>query len=365
MQLPSSFNAFRPQTWKALLAGKADAPVHEQDQVLLTGGLPAHAQKLPHLADPRHLMEMPAPRLGRPVILLHGLAQHADSWVNLKHFLVTNPANGWGGVYSTATERPFVEHLAANPTARVFALDLSDNLASPKDVAVELRKLISLLRSFQGVPTVDVVTHSMGGLVAREALRQGESHMHNLIMVAPPNQGSYEADLVCAAASVVSRYPGHRMDAMRALRVAENNDYLAELNARWPQDSQRVKAAIITGVGIPTPDRTFLNVTAPGDSAVAARRAWLGDTPFFVAEPSQRGPQDTWFRDFQDFRYNHLNILSEPEVYAKICELLTADSPAPSVEPPASAVEPTFWDRDPSLLPAPPPRPHEQYALFD
>jgi pimeloyl-ACP methyl ester carboxylesterase len=328
-----------------------------------TRGLPEHARPLAHIEDPRDIMGLAVPKLHRPIVLVHGLAQHADTWVNLKNFLTNDPDNKYGGVYAKATEDQFLADLKDNPDAKVFALDLSDNLASPADVAGELRRAIGLICGFTGARQVDVVTHSMGALVARSALRDGESRVDHLVMVSPPNQGSYEANL--GTSPLYHRYP--KDDAMASMRVEHGpfggvaNEWLHGLNEAWESDKHRVDATIITGVGLPTPDRAWRLGTAPGDGMVTAHRAWLGDTPFFVAEPNALPAGSPFYRDFQEFRYNHLQIASEPEVFKKIGEIVTADPPPP---PPPEPIQPHFWDVDPAFLREPEPTPQEQYNLF-
>lgn len=333
--------------------------------VLRTKDLPPQAKPLPHIEDPHDLLGLPVPRLLRPIILVHGLAQHADTWVNFKNFLTNDPRNLYGGIYTTKDEARFLAGLKDKPGAKVFAIDLSDNLASPADVGSELHRAIGLVRACTGAQKVDVVTHSMGAVVAREALRNGEDGIDHLVMVAPPNQGAYEANIATRYERIYSRYPPDRMGAMHALRVeygpcgGVSNEYLHGLNESWARDEKRVDATIITGVGLPTPDR-FLGF-APGDGMVAARRTPLGNTPTYIVEPDKLPADHPFFRDFQEFRYNHLQIVSEPEVYAKIAEIVTSDPPPP---PPAEPQQPCFWDFNPAFNRGAAPRMPQQMDLF-
>ncbi len=335
-------------------------PTEDPADRLDISGLPSHAQELKKIGDPDAAMQLTAPSLKRPVLMVHGLAQHADTWVNMKNFLTNNPANSYGGTYSTARETDFLYDLREKPGANVFAVDLSDNLAAPKDVAQEVNRAIRAICNFTGAQQVDVITHSMGALTTREALHVGGDNMGSLIMIAPPNQGAYEANLATNAAWIraYDHYPQDMMGAMNALRMAEGplggpaNEWLYNLNAAWPEDQLRLagEAAIITGSGMPTPDRTWTLVSS-GDGMVAAKRAPLGDTPLYVATVDGPPAGHPEFRDFQVFRYNHLQIVSEAEVYQQVGEIL-AKSPAPEPPPPPPDQEQfCFYTLEPSFEP--------------
>lgn len=292
--------------------------------------LPPDAKRVPPLSDVFELMEVEAPKLKRPLLMVHGLAQHADTWASFKTHLITNPQNVWGGVYRVDKEAEFQASLKEKPEATVFALDISDNLAAPRVVANEVRRAITAIMESTGSKSVDVVTHSMGSLVTREARRQGEDGFDNLLMVSPPNQGAYEATMATlfGDSGVYQHYPLEKLGAMDALRLEYDrngevrNEWLHGLNEFWKQDADRPRAAVITGIGIPTPDRSLSGVS-PGDGMVAARRAPLEGAEFHLAVPNKLDPEDPDFRDFQDFRYNHLQIVSEPEIFKVAGEFLS------------------------------------------
>lgn len=315
------------------------------------------AQPLTPILAPEDALDLQAPTLQRPVLLVHGLAQQADTWVNMKNFLCSNAENGYGGVYRPGEDTEFYFRQMRSPDSKVFILNLSDNLASPERTGHEIREAISKIRGATGHWKVDVVTHSMGALQAREALHQGETCMGNLVMIAPPNQGAYGANLLSNATRIgYHHYPEDSQGALQALRLAEGplggkaNEYLFDLNQSWPTDSRRIDSAtIITGIGLPTPDRSWAGVSN-GDGMVAAQRAPLGDTPVFVAGDCGLKPGDPDFRDFQMFRYNHLQIVSEAEVYKKVGEVLAQPLPGDRVEPKGDQGE-LFCD-DPVFLAA-------------
>ncbi len=307
------------------------SPTDIPEGVIDPDHLPPGAKRVPPISDVFEIMEVSAPKLKRPVLMVHGLAQHADTWASFKTHLTGEPENIWGGVYRSDREAEFQAQLKDKPEAKVFALDISDNLAAPRVVANEVRRALTAIMESTGCSSVDVVTHSMGALVAREARRQGEDGFDNLLMVSPPNQGAYEATMATlfGDSGLYEHYPQEKLGAMDALRLEYDrngeirNTWLHELNEFWKQDRDRPRSAIITGIGIPTPDRSLTGVS-PGDGMVAARRAPLEGAEFHLAVPNKLAPDDANFRDFQDFRYNHLQIVSEPEVFQVAGEFLSA-----------------------------------------
>ncbi|MCK6505524.1 hypothetical protein L6R53_19365 [Myxococcota bacterium] len=56
-------------------------------------------------------------------------------------------------------------------------------------------RLLRALSDAHGGRPVDLVTHSMGGLLARAALAEG-APVHRVVMLAPPNQGAWMAERV-------------------------------------------------------------------------------------------------------------------------------------------------------------------------
>ncbi|HXE73687.1 MAG TPA: alpha/beta fold hydrolase [Candidatus Nitrosotenuis sp.] len=316
--------------------------------------LPADARRVAPIEDARQALEVAPPVLARPLLMIHGLAQHADTWVNMKSFLCSDPRNVWGGVYSTDREAEFLASARSRPGARVFALDLSDNLAHPRVVANEVRRAIDAICAATGAREVDVLTHSMGALVAREALRQGEDRINSLCMIAPPNHGAYEASLASGLhdVGIYDHYPESRMGAMDALRLefgplgGVRNEWLHGLNEHWKTSARRPRAAVITGSGIATPDRSLRFGTATGDAMVAARRAPLEGAEFYLAVPHKLPPGDANFRDFQHFRYNHLQVVSEPEIYRQVGLFLSGGGTPPPAPPGPPGPTPPATDFD-------------------
>lgn len=269
----------------------------------------------------------PAPKaLPRPVLLVHGLGQGGSYWFNLRNYLTSNPANRPGPNFQAKKEFEFVEEVRKDPGARVFSITLSDPTGSYRDLAPELTRCLEILRRETGSAEIDIVAHSMGGLVTREHLDGPEDGVNKFIMLATPNHGSLQADLALAA-DRLRLYRHYGEGAIKVLQDIsiddrflgrENNPYLNGLNERWPQQKAKVDPVIITGAGIPTPDWN-LGLFSTGDGLVTARSAWMPETEYYVAEVPKRGEDDRLF----SFKFNHGQIQDQPGVAHLVGEILT------------------------------------------
>jgi triacylglycerol esterase/lipase EstA (alpha/beta hydrolase family) len=189
---------------------------------------------LPRMVFYRWLVPNPPPAPARlPVVLVHGVGCNAGVWTGLRRYLV------------------------ARGIAPVYALSYGPPLASIEHFAEQLGALIAEVRGATGAAQVVVVTHSMGGLVARAYLRRfGGASVRKLITIGTPHNGSMHAWTMAGEALAQMR-PG--------------NAWLAELNRAgegaagvpvvsiwsWhdsmvtPQDSSRLPWAeniVVTGV---------------------------------------------------------------------------------------------------------------------
>ena len=139
----------------------------------------------PPLQSSQATLTNEAPTLQRPVILIHGLAQGAETFYPLKLYLCSNSENVFGGVFKPGVDEELVAQLERTPNAKVFCLDLPNHLAPPIDGEGirGLFRLVDLVRQHTGHDEFDVVAHSMGGLVAREYLSHRGQGMRNLVKV--------------------------------------------------------------------------------------------------------------------------------------------------------------------------------------
>ena len=139
--------------------------------------------------------------LHRPVILINGLARDAHDWDKMVPWLTSNPDNEFGGVYQKGGDQAFEEAVKSNPKAKVFVLDPSDNLASPRVLGGEVRRMIDHILRHGKAEEVDLVGHSQGGLDILAAIDQGEDQIQNVVTLATPWKGA-------AVASVARRFDG-------------------------------------------------------------------------------------------------------------------------------------------------------------
>lgn len=287
-------------------------------------GLPddtAFVQELPPVPG---TFPAPPPALRRPVVLVHGVGQQGGYWFNLRNYLASNPANRPGPNFKASEEAEFVRQVRRDPSARVFTISLSEPMGSYRDLAPELTRCLEVIRRETGAAEVDIVAHSMGGLVTREHLDGPDDGVNKFIMLATPNHGSLEADIALATDQLrlYRHYPGGATKVLQDISIdeqflgKENNPHLHGLNERWAQQKAKVEPVVITGAGIPTPDWN-LALFSTGDGMVTARSAWLPDTEYYVAE----APSKNTDRLFS-LKYNHGQIQDQPAVAHLIGQLL-------------------------------------------
>ncbi|TAK62904.1 hypothetical protein [Methylobacter sp.] len=151
-----------------------------------------------------------------PVIFIHGLASSAVTWTPFRNYLINNGYWTFGGIpaYNQTTKTvdiscPSDSSVACTGSAGDFyTLNFSDNQDLPFDVlAGELAAIIkAVLDANPGKTKVLLISHSIGGLAAREYLEGLARELNSvtttpyrenvakLITVGAPHQGSFWAE---------------------------------------------------------------------------------------------------------------------------------------------------------------------------
>lgn len=226
-----------------------------------------------------HLYQLPeeqAPRLQRPVLLVHGFNGAPGNWENMRTWLVRGGENVDGGVVKPNSA-------PVNKDANVFAMEFSRPFNSVRTNASELRRAIDKIAAATGAQEIDVVAHSMGGLDTRLYLDQGNEKVKNLVMIGTPNHGSVLADIEMTfrELGVPIKPPTDDPEVRQALTDlgevrGNNNPLLAGLNKSWKRQREAANIFIISGNGKPTlTSRTLL--TLRGDGVVTRRSSELPD----------------------------------------------------------------------------------------
>lgn len=164
------------------------------------------------------LKEAGCEAMSYPVIFIHGIASSADAWAPFTDYLINNAGWAFGGIptYNQITKTTEI-NCPFNPSQPVactgdagdfYTLNFSDNQNLSLDVqGGELAAIIqAVLDANPGKTKVLLVSHSMGGLAAREYLqglaRESDTattilyrqDVAKLITVGAPHQGTFWAE---------------------------------------------------------------------------------------------------------------------------------------------------------------------------
>jgi len=109
-----------------------------------------------------------------------------------------------------------------------------------RSYAKRLNSLIELVKLSTNRAKVSIVAHSMGGLVAREYIKEfGGDSINKLIMIGTPNHGVYgNIDSFCGATGA----------AVECKEMSSTSNFIASLNAA-SDTSKNIKIYTITGTG--------------------------------------------------------------------------------------------------------------------
>jgi hypothetical protein len=197
----------------------------------------------------------------KPVVLVHGLWSNWRAWETWQNILTTSHSYDWKafpvgehadkGVMNTGGE-----FLSTGPTGGIF------------ENSQEVGKYIRYAQEDRNAWHVDVVAHSMGGLITRHYIHNfmpptpdGRPQVSHLVMLGTPNMGSPCADVMNSTFEVL----GKTVEAIRQLKPS----VVEEFN-RVTTNRKGVKFSVLAGNPLPVMCKTVVwnDGVVPVESAV-------------------------------------------------------------------------------------------------
>lgn len=170
----------------------------------------------------------------RPVILVHGLWSNAAAWAGYGKFFEEGHSRAWKAYAVGANPA-----VAKMNTGETFGSTTQTNTISQN--AVELRKQIEWVRKELNAWHVDIVAHSMGGLIARYYIQE-EMQLNyigkrpavtRLLMLGTPNQGSPCAESMFRALSATGSKPWALYELIPSVVERFNQSYRIRKGVRF------------------------------------------------------------------------------------------------------------------------------------
>jgi pimeloyl-ACP methyl ester carboxylesterase len=151
----------------------------------------------------------------KPLVLVHGLWSSWQAWSSWQNVLTTSHSYDWKAY--PVGEKP--EHGRMNTGGGFLSTDKTNSIG---ENAWELEKYVEYAQKDRNAWHVDLVAHSMGGLISRYYISQimqnnsqdGRPRVIRLIMLGTPNLGSPCADVMNVAFEML----GKNVEAVRQLR---------------------------------------------------------------------------------------------------------------------------------------------------
>lgn len=207
--------------------------------------------------------------LPKPVIMAHGLWSNAAAWAEYPGFLREAHSFAWNGYAVGADPQNGKMNTGEHPGNYKATNTVYQN-------AQELGKQIKFAREKHNSWHVDIVAHSMGGLISRQYINtfmkpvfDGKPEVSHLVMLGTPNQGSPCADTVN---HLFEEFNQNDMHAMRELRPIIVRAFNTRVN-----DRKGVKFSILIGLAMP---RTCLDDSEWSDGVVPLSSAKYNNTDF-------------------------------------------------------------------------------------
>jgi pimeloyl-ACP methyl ester carboxylesterase len=160
----------------------------------------------------------------KPLVLVHGLWSNWKAWESWQNILTTSHSYDWKAF--PVGERP--EHGRMNTGEEMGNFGPTNTIAQN---AIELANYVRYTQKDRNAWHVDLVAHSMGGLISRRYIHatmpiypDGKPQVSHLVMLGTPNMGSRCADLISAPLELA----GRPMEALRELRPGVVETFNAE-----------------------------------------------------------------------------------------------------------------------------------------
>jgi len=178
--------------------------------------------------------------------------------------------------------------------------------------ALRLKDLIGIVKQRTNKPKVNIIAHSMGGLVARRYLQVfGDDDVYKLIMVATPNKG---------VSSEISAYCGFVGENRECRDMQENSLFINKVNDPLKQPTKtKLYAVIGQGCQMKSDERArgeLSHVTGNGDGIVSTENAKLENANQYFVNGTCGGIFG------ETLHTEILNIEKYPETYRVITEIL-------------------------------------------
>ena len=178
----------------------------------------------------------------KPVILVHGLWSNGAAWADYHNYLEEAHSYAWKA-YAVGANPKIAQMNTGNSAGNM------EPTFSIRQNAQELGKQIAHTQKTENAWRVDVVAHSMGGLITRFYIHNtmtnapdGKPTIAHLVMLGTPNMGSPCADLMYPSYKAL----GFEVEALRQLQP----DVVAEFNSRTT-NRKGVKFSILAGFPVP------------------------------------------------------------------------------------------------------------------
>jgi pimeloyl-ACP methyl ester carboxylesterase len=150
----------------------------------------------------------------KPLVLVHGLWSNWRAWESWQNILTTTHSYDWKAF--PVGEK--AQHGRMRTGEEMGNFDPTNTIAQN---AVELGQYVKHAQQDRNAWHVDLVAHSMGGLISRRYIHasmpsypDGKPQVAHLVMLGTPNMGSRCADMISAPLETA----GQSMDALRELR---------------------------------------------------------------------------------------------------------------------------------------------------